>query len=87
MPWPLVIQAMRWAAVTAVGYFGYETVKEVSTAVTQVAAPAPPPEPEPHPLYPGATTTPKQARFVRVALMSALGIATLYAVDRVRRSR
>jgi hypothetical protein len=84
---PAMVQGLRWAAVTAVSYFGYETVKEVSTAVT---APPPPVQMEPNPIGEGLTApqvTAPQAKFVRVAVMAALGLATLAVVDRLRSRR
>jgi hypothetical protein len=86
MPWPAFIAFARWAAVTAVGYFGYETVKEVSAVI--VAPPPPPPAPEMdvHPVT-GSETTAKQSRFVRVAIMVGLGLLTLRAVERLKRTR
>lgn len=75
--WPVLIgQAIRWGAITAVSYMGYDTVKDIT-------APA---KPEPHPVT-GQPTTDKQARFVRISLMVALGMATLAITNRVVRVR
>lgn len=75
--WPVLIgQAIRWGAVTAVSYMGYDTIKDLT-------APA---KPEPHPVT-GLPTTDKQARFVRISFMVVLGMATLALTNKLMGAR
>lgn len=74
--WPVLVgQAIRWTAVTAVSWFGYDTVKTVTEAATRPATPE------------QAEEKRKQSRFLRVAVMAALGLVTLHYVDKMRRRR